>query len=374
MTQLFKHVFTSDGEAVYAEDIAAISRYLRSQFFDTLRAAAIPDGSFSSLGQNYCYSWGTGGAPKVHATGLTLDNLGGPIGFIIGAVDGSDPSFLSYYLEALELQTTFAAADPTNPRIDVVCIKLDEVDASTEARHFEDATTRAKSSVAQVPTRRIRCQKSVVQGTPGATPAEPAPTAGYVRWAAVRIEAAATALVNTNVRDHRMPTGRGLVAYDVMGVDAVAADLTKWPLANTYERSHSDAGVDAVEMYPRLGGEAGGRVVAIDLVRMRGGGGGTAVAQLVRTDPAFPVIVTPPNLVVVMTATDLLGAGTDTYPINVTQYLLSEPWWLNGFQAGYAITQESSHLNRPTKLGVRWIPGGGGAVDSVRLARFWVAL
>lgn len=127
---------------------------------------------------------------------------------------------------ALTLAT--AVGHATQPRIDVVEIKLAYIDGDPQTRHFEDATTRAPSS--QVGTdkeRQLEFTYQIKQGTPAASPAYPACSVGFVPMAAVYVPALHNAVHDpANIRDLRMPVG--IRAIDVLPNEMYFTGANPW--------------------------------------------------------------------------------------------------------------------------------------------------
>lgn len=218
MPTQFREVLYNDGEGLDFNDFNNAQRYARAEYLDGILRARCRTVLGNTVGAtSYCYAFGFGGNVKSTATNLRSSNYAGSIVQLISAgPSATDPTALVYYLSDDELQTDHDAADPTNPRYDIICVKLEMLAGDSTSRDFEDAATRALSSTTPDKTRKVTLTKQVVKGTPAATPAEPAVPAGFVKWASVKIPAtfATTFTAVTHFRDYRVPIG-GLYEFNL---------------------------------------------------------------------------------------------------------------------------------------------------------------
>jgi hypothetical protein len=213
----FREVLYNDGEGLEYTDLNLAQRNARAEVLDGLIRSRFRDGSGNTFGgTGHCYSWGFGGGPKATGVALQSSNHQGVIAQAISVGPGvADPTTLIYVLEDDELVTTHAAADPTNPRVDIVCVKLEMVEGAPTARDYLSAPgATPTTSPTMDKARTVTLTKSVVAGTPAATPVEPAVPAGYVKWASVRIPAAHAGVLvaKTHMKDWRVPVGNLHVA------------------------------------------------------------------------------------------------------------------------------------------------------------------
>jgi hypothetical protein len=242
-----KEVLFNSTENVGQLDLNNMQRFLRAfatdwilgqggSFHGSGDPGAAGYGRFAAL-----YSIGDSGAPFPTATPLQISNLAGPIGQWVGhtgepdvnPVDGlpdipptplatqalaptwgANPYFMVYWLSPDELITTHAAADPTNPRWDLVCVKLSDVSndpADDESRLQKQVvgSSFVISAGTFVKRRKVTMQKQVVQGTPAGSPAIGAVPLGFQPLYAVLIPAAFASVfpVDDNFHDYRMPLG-----------------------------------------------------------------------------------------------------------------------------------------------------------------------
>lgn len=217
-----KTVLFNDGEGLDHNDLNNAQRFLQAHVNDLLirQRMRVASGVAIANTDGKCYALGAGAGIKTTATALRSSNRAGVVAQLpsTSAVNGDDPRALLYYLADDELLTNHDAADATLDRWDIVCIKLDQVEGSSESRDFKDATTGVLSSASVNKQRAVALTKQVVKGANAAagTAVEPAIPSGYAKWAAVFIPAAfaSTFSVSTHLRDYRVPIGaleRGVV-------------------------------------------------------------------------------------------------------------------------------------------------------------------
>lgn len=141
-----------------------------------------------------------------------IKNKRGLIAKWIAAPDGTEPKLLCYFLDDDEISLTSAAADPTNPRYDVIAVKL-EWENVAETRDFEDAVTRAVTSTSMTTYKRVKMTARIVQGTAAASPTVPAIAADEAYYCVYRIPATFNSTISldpagTNeFRDFTFPIG-----------------------------------------------------------------------------------------------------------------------------------------------------------------------
>lgn len=106
------------------------------------------------------------------------------------------------YLPAAAVKLV-AAADGTNPRKDIVVVKADRVVTLTESRQIKDFVTNVVApQMIDVRTDWL-ATVTVVTGTPGVSPAEPAVPSGYVKIAVINVPAITGPTSQGNLVDSR---------------------------------------------------------------------------------------------------------------------------------------------------------------------------
>lgn len=374
---IYRHFTIADGQGIDYTDLDNAGRWLRSQFLDTVGALAQVVETEVDPSLTYCFCQGNGGAPTRETTPMQVGNLAGPIAQKVAAgVDGNDANLVVYYLAANELVTTLTAADPTNPRIDLVAVKVENALGPNASRHFEDAVSGAKTSQSTPPYRYPKLTKQVVQGTPSATPAEPAAPAGFVKWCAVLVPAAASSLLEVNFRDHRVPVG--LRAVELYPVDLMF-DPVKWDFATSTpsQEGHivttkSVTGVTPLYARPR-GSLYVGRILRVDAVGAFTSFGANLILELIRSNMNHASPLDSTRTVVVEDVTSQLKASTDAV-YHMSSAFPSKPYWLNGHSAGYTNRQPLT-TDPLTRAGLRVTPdaAAAGAQAQFTMIRFVIA-
>jgi hypothetical protein len=225
-----REVNFTTGEGLILEDLQNMQRYLKSIVMDqgfggtaklySPGESGIPPfygrsspGTFGDV-INYClvsdggtaFMWPTGGARQITTEpGMIYQWVDGY------APDGYNCNLLGYQLGEGELGTTFAANSSGNPRIDALCVKLSYSTVDSETRDFQDATTGDTTSTSTLKQRITVLTSSVVQGTPGATPARPTIPDGYVAYCYCYLSNGQGALTAPNIWDNRLPMRMGSI-------------------------------------------------------------------------------------------------------------------------------------------------------------------
>lgn len=247
-TDLFAGTAQSDGEGITFGDMNDAPRFGMARLFDQLIENLI--GDFSLTGALDPAASGARGAnAPTHLAyalhgGSAYLRLGGANNRVqiapgvlfqkIGNQSGAEPTLIPYSFVGTE-EVSITAGDATNPRVDLVQMKLEWVAADSQTRDFQDAVTGAYTTTATNKKRRVQCTLSVKVGTPAATPVYPDPDAGFVAVAGVLVMqtyAIGTALRfnweagagTATVHDQRMPIRASVIEIN----PKVAALVTAW--------------------------------------------------------------------------------------------------------------------------------------------------
>lgn len=208
-TDLYSTVLYNDGEGLDYTDLNAMSQGMVARIAEQmwgrmcgylgvtnkdpqLQGEGGDDAALTSL----AYTLTGGDCVAAQGSSTTkLKLLGGTIFQKIAAADGAEASFIPFTLRAGDVDLTITAGDATNPRIDILQMKLEWVDGDAEDRDFKDGTTGAVTTTSTDKTRRVQATFSMKNGTAAATPTYPAPDTGYCLVAAVRVPSTWTANV-----------------------------------------------------------------------------------------------------------------------------------------------------------------------------------
>jgi hypothetical protein len=218
---LYKAVLFNNGEGADVQDFNNIRGFMGARLFDqVLRAAAAsPRGGVSELPTQrtaiatapFLYAL-TGGAGYIVPGGAALQTTvrAGTIFQQVGSPAGDEATFLPFTMADAAFTLTHAVGDATNPRIDVIEVKLEYVNGDSESRIVEDPPPSGLQSVQTInKKRRVQATFQIVAGTPGATPAYPSLTAGFAALGAVLVPATHNAVfvAQTHYSDLRIPLG-----------------------------------------------------------------------------------------------------------------------------------------------------------------------
>lgn len=218
-TDIFTQTLISDGMELDPVDMSRLSARALAYLYDQVVMASYPregvgfitdtSTSFSAVGIPYALAISVlGGHPGQGSANNKVRIYPGTLLQAIADPDGTEPKLLAYTFTTEEV--TIANGDATNPRIDLVQMKLEYVN-ETESRDFQDATTRALTSQTLAVRRRVKCTLSVKQGTPAASPAYPDPDAGYCVIAGLCVGASYAGATGLGLDDM---AGPALVLHD----------------------------------------------------------------------------------------------------------------------------------------------------------------
>ena len=215
-TDPFSQMLFNNGEGAVHTDFNNMARFSDARLMDQVLARYVGALGFSSLvsaldpdltstaGENPTLSLVsytlTGGdcLIKQGTTGTRVALTSGTIFQRLANTSGTDASFVSYFIAESDVDLVVGAGDGSNPRVDILQMKLEYVDGNAESRDIEDATTRIVTSTSTNKRRRIQATFSIKAGTAAATPVYPAPDSGYCLVAAIRVPTAWATGFNTN--------------------------------------------------------------------------------------------------------------------------------------------------------------------------------
>lgn len=146
---------------------------------------------------------------KVASTGGMGIEIGAGLGFqyVSSEPDADESKFQAIYLAA-DQPITVNAADPTNPRIDIVVIKSARVDTESESRYIMDGSGNIASQSVNTKSNDTYAYQYIA-GTPAGSPVEPATPSGYVKIATISVPASAGSISQSNITDNRIVAHRG---------------------------------------------------------------------------------------------------------------------------------------------------------------------
>lgn len=195
----------SDGELATPTDMVGLQKALtRYQFGDWLEEWAQgmdESGNLINPVTEFLRAFATGGSMNV-----TLQ----PGVFVCRPSTHVDPDPRGFVGRILNtISQTINAADPTNPRWDIISAKVvwDNDTGSSTSVAFKDQSTGAITAQSKDKRRRAQLTYTYTAGTPAATPAVPAPPSGEEIVLAVLVPALASVITTADLYDRRMHAG-----------------------------------------------------------------------------------------------------------------------------------------------------------------------
>lgn len=189
-TDQYGRVIFHDGEGVQLDDLNDTASRGLAVLWDQVVRELIPNRALTTAANEdsaidrttipYALALTTMGARPAQGSGFNKIKItAGTLMQVIAATPtGSEPSVLAFSLPGTN-EVTIANGDPTNPRVDIVQMKLEYLEDTSLPRDFEDAISRLKTTTSYTKRRRVQCTLSVKQGTPASSPTYPTPDAGF---------------------------------------------------------------------------------------------------------------------------------------------------------------------------------------------------
>lgn len=286
-TDLYSTALWQDGQEVDTDALNNGQRFVRAQLTDQIlerRIAGLSNVGFAGtipelMGRGgtdapsrFAYAVSPGGAYLRQGSANNKIQLApGTLLQKIANATGADSTLVPFTFVGTE-EFTLTNGDVTSPRVDLLQMKLEYISDTPASVDFQDAVTRAITTVALTATRRrLQCTLSVKAGTPAASPTIPDPDAGYVPVGTVVVGHGWTTggnapifgldSVDTNnavVHDQRMPFG-----VSIYRVDPTAYKLeTAWALASVNQVVTASSGTN--KMFAHCPHHLG-RLIAVDL-------------------------------------------------------------------------------------------------------------
>lgn len=196
-----KDVLFHDGEGIDFADFNAAQRLAVQAVADAILPVWVDPPAYSAMDLR----------PVDNALAVTTVSAtqvqvgpGRVLGRIAQPVDANDHGLAVHHLESGVQITIPANTSTTDERWDIIQAKIERVNGGSEARDFKDATTGALSS--QTLDKR-RQTVLTINRKEGGFFIEPAPDAGFIKLARVRVPINSGALTADSVEDFRRPAG-----------------------------------------------------------------------------------------------------------------------------------------------------------------------
>jgi hypothetical protein len=202
-TDIYQQFRFNNAQGVDPADLNLIQKFADAKALDQILSRYVGALGSSSLDPDLASTGGENpaltsliytltGGDAIIKQGTTATRVGLTSGTIfqkIGNAGGEDASFLSYFVDESDVDLTISAGHATLPRIDILQCKLEYVNANSEERGLQDATTRLITIQSIQTQRKVQATFSIKAGTAGATPTYPAPDTGYALLASIRVPA-----------------------------------------------------------------------------------------------------------------------------------------------------------------------------------------
>lgn len=313
-----------------------------------------------------------------------LESIDGPLVFIDDDDPfGADPDRVCPFRLPFNVTLTTAVGHATQPRIDLVELRAVWFDTDSTSRNFQDEMTRALTSTAFNKRRAVQVTIQIKQGTAAASPAYPAPSAGFAAIGAILVPALHNAAHSVaNWRDLRMPMGK-VVPYDVPAHLMYRQGATPWTLSTGNWCNVAPALADYLYAQCPVGA-MNGRLVGVGLY---GNASSSPLCILKRilhdgTTPTFTSLCnlglgddlynTPEGFrtkTAVQLMDDFAGGGSAYLGTRTANRRIGTPMWCNTHPAGPAVARAANADN----LAVLAIEINDDAGGTVSLVRFYVA-
>lgn len=149
------------------------------------------------------------------------------VGFQLDQTDSFEPDMKPVVTYA-NTSLIVPAANPSQDRIDIICVKAALESIDLESRKFKDAQSSLISNQNLYTAKRWKASFQVVSGNPAITPVAPAVPAGYVKIAEVLIEASNGIVSESNITDTRsiLPLAGSVGASGSKEYDAIVGDTS----------------------------------------------------------------------------------------------------------------------------------------------------
>jgi hypothetical protein len=405
-------LFHPDGEAIDRTDDENVQLFSRQDLHNLILSGLFADGigeptdpgsitrpealSHNDIGvdttQGVFAPWPGAGYVVPTGTNNQVQFTAGPMVTVIDEPwsYGNDGEEFCLYRIGGGITLTTAAGDATNPRIDLVEVKLEYIDGDPQTRHFEDATTRAPSSQAGTDKeRQVQLTYQIKQGTPAANPTYPTPTAGFQAYAAIYVPATHNTVHSPdNIRDLRFPFGVRCIDVDRRGFYYTGSNpwVDFGMLASAAASSDPD---DDRVIVPCPISTKSARLIAVGL---HGDLGGDARIGLGRLDYGNANPIAEPTFVEycdlggiasangfcfadAMMIADTLNVGAVLRGVRAANTRVGTPMWCNGRPGGMAhpgIAPDAGVQTTTSRLAISF-GGETGADCRVGFVRFWIA-
>ncbi len=379
---VIKQVLFNDGEGIEYGDLQLAQQFVVAGLWETL-LGRIGEGTAPSVNLQGIW-YGDAGVAIPAGSAMQVQLLAGMMALPAADAGTYNPSPIGGATPALSdesqivpywLPSTFvthAVGHATLPRWDTLVVTVEWVDDSPETRDFKDAVTGAISSSSLNKRRTAVLTKTVLQGTPGASPTLPTipSTHRYVPVYSVYVPATHNAVFTADqLIDHRFPAAGGVAEVYAADVWNRGAYTGTWTIQTggafgAMNASGSGATLLFAPVLPRgalitgievVGGDVSG-TSSVECRRVTGSGYGSSAGGVSLGSPSSVGSAAAGSIVT-----------TAITPSSTTQGLVHT--WLR--ENGYSTTQPGSATGNASLTRAALKFTAGGANDRVTLVRFY---
>lgn len=185
----------TDVDRIGGMALQTLMSFLSVFFMDEPRGVPMTGFPRDVLSRDHC---------RVSATGNLSFQVNTGFGMLYNSAATADEFGPDEYMPIVVdsvISDSLAAHDPTNPRIDLVCLAPAWIDDQTASRNIKNPSSGAISSASVAQRRRLGATYQIVTGTPASSPSVPSVPAGYTVVGLAEVPAASGAAVWQDTRE-----------------------------------------------------------------------------------------------------------------------------------------------------------------------------
>lgn len=207
----------ADGMEITYEDLNKITSSIEKGVLDRVIHKMLLDVKDAFFGESFLVTRTSSTAVSVAAgLGIQEDN----------SVVSPEPTKRLLYLST-STGLNITTPDPSNPRIDLVCVKASRATTATATRKYKDPSTSAITSETMDVETDWDPLLTVVAGTPAGSPSAPSVPSGYIKICTITVDASTGITNSGNLADNRtlMPIAENIF-YDTTAFSKLTSGST----------------------------------------------------------------------------------------------------------------------------------------------------
>ncbi len=226
----------SEGQELVYADLNKISSRIEKHMFDRIILEVIQRTKNAFFGNSFKAVFASSTSVYLQAGSGFQEDL---------TVDASEPVQRPMYLAANQL-VTLGAPNPTNPRIDIICVKSAFINGAEESRKYKDEATEVISDEDFVTSKDYSALYVVVAGVPDPAPVAGAVPAGYIKVATCLVTDTTGMADQAAITDERslMPMAGVPTATGNNDFDAVVGNLLTFGVTHATLKAALDDATD----------------------------------------------------------------------------------------------------------------------------------